>query len=99
MKEVSSDEMYGIAKKFNHDMEQLKIEDHSAIVELVRVGRDLRNIKLQAADKEQQDAMRRQAMETQRKQLEQNEEILRVERERRQQKDLANAPVEVLTPQ
>lgn len=47
--ELSSDEMYGIAKKFNRELEQLPMHTHSAICELIRVGMQHRNLAMQAA--------------------------------------------------
>jgi hypothetical protein len=99
MKEITPDEMYGIAKKFNHEMDELPIETHSAIVELIRVGRDHRNIQMQRADAErreaEQKAAQERAYEMQQKQLAQNQAILEADRQRR----LQTAPPEVLTPQ
>jgi hypothetical protein len=59
--QLSSDEMYGIAKKINRELEQFPMHTHSAIVEMVRVGMQHRNLGMQAdvqaKQQEQQERM------------------------------------------
>lgn len=47
MQQPTADEMYGIAKKFNRELEAFPMHTHSAIVEMVRVGMQHRNLVLQ----------------------------------------------------
>lgn len=54
--------MYGIAKKFNQQMEQFPMHTHSAIVEMVRVGMQHRNLQMQREDKERADALHERQM-------------------------------------
>lgn len=59
--QLSSNEMYGIAKKINNELEQFPMHTQSAIVEMVRVGMQHRNLaqqaELQAAQQAQQERM------------------------------------------
>ncbi len=87
MQEIRSEEMYGIAKKFNQEMEALPMHTHSAIVEMVRVGMQHRNLKMQKEDKDKQDAMNERVVALQ----EQHMALARDEAER-------NAAREVLEP-
>lgn len=48
--EISSEEVFGIAKRINKELEAFPIYTHSAIVELVTVGKDHRNLVLKAAE-------------------------------------------------
>jgi hypothetical protein len=72
--QLSSDEMYGIAKKINRELEQFPMHTHSAIVEMVRVGMQHRNLGMQA--------------DVQAKQQEQQERMLKMQ-EQQQQAQLA----------
>lgn len=49
--ELTSDEMFGIAKKFNRELEQFPMHTHSAICEMVRVGMQHRNLAMQDSDR------------------------------------------------
>lgn len=49
--ELSSSELFGIAKRINNELEALPLHTHAAIVQLVTVGRDHRNIAMQHANK------------------------------------------------
>jgi hypothetical protein len=69
MSEITSNEMYGIAKKFNAEMEALPMHTHSAIVEMVRVGMQHRNLQLQAADKARNEALQERAVRIQEQQV------------------------------
>lgn len=95
MKEVSSDEMYGIAKKFNAQMDELPMHTHSAICELIRVGMQHRNLAMQKADKDRADAMNQQALDNQSRQI----ELMKAEHERRAAENLQTTAPGVLTPQ
>lgn len=68
MPEINSNEMYGIAKKFNAEMESLPMYTHSAIVEMVRVGMQHRNLQLQAAEKARNEALQERAVRVQEQQ-------------------------------
>jgi hypothetical protein len=52
MQEITSEVMYGIAKKFNKEMEAFPLHTHSAIVELVRVGMQHRSLAAQREEAE-----------------------------------------------
>lgn len=52
--EITSDEMYGIAKKFNRELEAFPMHTHSAICEMIRVGMQHRNLAMQAANQQEQ---------------------------------------------
>lgn len=88
MKEITSDEMYGIAKKFNQQMEELPMHTHSAIIELIRVGMQHRNLAMQKADKDRNDAMQQQALNNQTQQI----ELMKAEAARRAAENLQSAP-------
>lgn len=49
--EISSAEMYGIAKRINNELEAFPMHTHSAICEMVRVGMQHRNLAMQDADR------------------------------------------------
>lgn len=49
--ELTSAEMYGIAKRINTELEALPLHTHAAIVEMVTVGKAHRNLVLQHASK------------------------------------------------
>lgn len=70
MQEVTAEQMYGIAKKFNKEMEDFPLHSHSAIVELVRVGMQHRSLAVQRAEQEAQIARQEQALDLQRQQME-----------------------------
>jgi hypothetical protein len=57
--ELSSEEIYGIAKRINKELEVTPMHTHSAICEMIRVGMQHRNLAMQAQNnadqKEQQD--------------------------------------------
>ena len=88
MAEVTSEEMYGIAKKFNKDMEALPMHTHSAIVELIRVGMQHRILAMQKADKDRNDALQERAVEVQEQQI----ALAREESDRRNAAILAQQP-------
>lgn len=69
MSEITSNEMYGIAKKFNAEMEALPMHTHSAIVEMVRVGMQHRNLQLQAEDRARNEALQERAVRIQEQQV------------------------------
>ena len=83
MQEITASEMYGIAKKFNNEMEALPLHTHSAIVEMVRVGMQHRNLSMQAMDKARADALQERAMRAQEAQIE-------LAREHHQRQDAAS---------
>jgi hypothetical protein len=75
LQEISSSEMYGISKRINAELEAFPLHCHSAIVEMVRVGMQCRNLAMQhaaqEAQKEQQEkqlAMQQQMLDHQAKQ-------------------------------
>lgn len=88
MQETDSDTMYGIAKKFNREMEALPIHTHSAIVEMIRVGMQHRNLALQKADQDRGKEMQERSLAIQ----EQQTELARAEYERRQAENLRVGP-------
>lgn len=67
--ELSSDEMYGIAKKINRELEQLPMHTHSAICELVRVGMQHRNLAMQAAAQAAQSEQQSKALKIREQEL------------------------------
>lgn len=69
MPELKSDELYGVAKKINRELEDLPLHQHSAVVELVRVGMQVRAIGFERAEKEQQMAQRDRQLQLQEQQL------------------------------
>lgn len=79
--EVKGDELLGIAKKMNRELEELPLHSHSAIVEALRVCMQHRQIAMQRAEHERQ-------VEMQQRELDQREEALKLER---RQVELAQA--------
>lgn len=83
--------MYGIAKKFNKEMEDLPIYTHSAVVEMIRVGMQHRDLKMQAEDRARKEAFHAEQAEQQRLQNERaikaQEEYVALEKARQQQTD------------
>jgi len=67
--ELSSNEIFGIAKKFNAEIEQFPMHTHSAIVEMVRVGMQHRNLSMQAAAQEAQKEMQEKQLAMQQQML------------------------------
>ena len=58
--EIPSNELFGIAKRINSELEALPLHTHAAIVQMVTVGKDHRNLALQRAhQQEQQDQQER----------------------------------------
>ncbi len=57
MREISPSEMYGVAKKFTLEMMELPIHTHLAIVEMVRVGIQHRNLGEQLEDRKKNEAI------------------------------------------
>lgn len=92
MQEPTAAEMYGIAKKFNEQMLDYPMHTHSAIVEMVRVGMQHRNLCEQADDRKRQSAMQERALQIQEQQV----ELARGEADRRDKARLAGA--ELLNP-
>ena len=62
--------MYGIAKKFNQECEAFPMHTHSAIVEMVRVGMQHRNLKLQAEQNAKQAEQQERVLKVQEQQME-----------------------------
>lgn len=54
---MRSEELYGIAKKMNGQLEELPLHQHSAVVEMVKVGMQARALGEQHAAQEAQRAM------------------------------------------
>jgi hypothetical protein len=54
--------MFGIAKKFNNEMEQFPLHTHSAICELIRVGMQHRNLAMQAQKNAKDEEQRERAL-------------------------------------
>jgi hypothetical protein len=47
--EITSQELYGIAKRINSELEALPLHTHSAVVEMLTIGKDHRNLVLKSA--------------------------------------------------
>jgi hypothetical protein len=69
LQEVDPDLMYGIAKKFNHEMMAFPMHTHSAIVEMVRCGMQHRNLAMAKADKDADDELRKRAVDIREQEL------------------------------
>lgn len=82
---MSSDEMYGLAKKMNRDLEQLPLHTHGAIIQLVNIAFEHRKLAMQRAEKEKQEAQQAKVIEFQERQT----KILE-ERQRRADADALN---------
>jgi len=67
--EVSSSEMTGIAKKMNGDLEGLPLHTHLAIVEMVKVLADHRNLTMKVAFQKSQQEQQERALSQQREAL------------------------------
>jgi hypothetical protein len=67
--EVKGDELFGIAKKFNRELEELPLHTHSAIVEALRISVQHRQIAMQRAEHEAEMERRNQQIELQKKQV------------------------------
>jgi hypothetical protein len=65
--ELSSSEMYGIAKRINNELEVLPMHTHSAICEMIRVGMQHRNLAMQAAANAENNARQERALAIQEK--------------------------------
>jgi len=65
----SSDELYGIAKRINRELDGLQIHSHGAIVEMVKVGFEHRNMGLKKAFQDQQVAQQERALKMQEQQM------------------------------
>lgn len=63
--ELTSAELFGIAKKFNSELEQFPMHSHSAIVEMVRVGMQHRNLAMQDADRREANDRQERALKIQ----------------------------------
>ena len=79
MQEMRTEELFGIAKKWSLELEQLPLHQHSAAVELLKTAMQSRAIGLQRAEHEAQMELQRQAVENQRQLLELNEAAARRE--------------------
>ena len=66
--QLTPDEMYGIAKKINRDLEQFPMHTHSAMVEMIRVGMQHRNLALQAAEQQHQKEQQERVLKIQEQQ-------------------------------
>lgn len=77
---MSSAEMFGTAKKFNHDLEQLPLHTHGAIVSLLNNAFQHRQVAMQHEEK-----LRQQSM--QERQMALAESQLALQRERQQAAD------------
>ena len=60
--ELSSEEIYGIAKKINLQLEPFKLHTHSAIIEMVRVGLQHRQLDCERQNKTKMDDERARAL-------------------------------------
>lgn len=69
MQELSPSELYGISKRIDAELEQLPMHTHSAIVEMVRVGMQHRNLAMQAAAQEAQKDQQERALQMQQQML------------------------------
>jgi hypothetical protein len=67
--EMSASEMFGIGKRINAELEQFPMHTHSAIVEMVRVGMQHRNLAMQAAAQEAQKEMQEKQLAMQQQML------------------------------
>lgn len=81
MQDLTPEEMYGIAKKFNAQLMNYPMHTHSAVMELARVGMQHRNLAEQKADRDNQIAMQERAMKLQEQQV----ELARAEQRKRDQ--------------
>jgi hypothetical protein len=79
MQELQPSEMYGIARKFNDQLMAYPVQTHSAIIEMVRIGRDHRNLMEQKAAADAENALRQRAVTVQ----EQNTKLAQEEMDRR----------------
>lgn len=95
MEQVTPNEMYGIAKKFNEQLMAYPMHTHSAIVELVRCGMQHRNLQEQADDRDRQRAQQERMLDIQQQQV----DIARAEQERRQALELAGRATPTQQPQ
>lgn len=67
--ELSADEMYGISKKINRELEVFPLYTHSAIVQMVKVGVEHRNLAMQAANHHEQKAQQERVLAIQEHQI------------------------------
>lgn len=67
--EVKGDELFGIAKKMNRELEELPLHTHSAIVEALRLSMQHRQIAMQRAEHEAQIERQNKQIEIQQNQL------------------------------
>ena len=95
LQEVDSDTMYGIAKKFNREMEAFPMHTHSAIVELVRVGMQHRSLAMAKADKDKNDELQERAVKTR----EQEVQLMQAHQARQDAANLAEQPAATLVAQ
>jgi hypothetical protein len=75
---LSSNEMYGIAKRINNELEEFPMHTHSAIVEMVRVGMQHRNLTMQADQNAKTAGLQERALKVQ----EQQTQLARMAQER-----------------
>lgn len=72
LQEITSDEIFGIAKKFNRELDALPMHTHSAICEMVRVGMQHRNLAMQDADRREKADREERVLKIQEYQIEQH---------------------------
>lgn len=69
IQEIKSDEVFGIAKKMNRELEALPLHTHSAIAELVKVGVQHRNLAMQHASQQEQKSQQERVLAIQEHQI------------------------------
>ena len=67
--EITSEEMYGIAKRVNRELEVFPMHTHSAICEMIRVGMQHRNLAMQDAVRREQADKQERALKMQETQM------------------------------
>jgi hypothetical protein len=87
MRELSSAEMYGIAKKFTGEIEAFPLHTHSAIVEMVKVGIQHRQIGAQKELADKQQALAEEQLRLQRQHM----DLLQATYDREQAESLKTA--------
>ena len=63
--EITSDELFGIAKKVNRELETLPLHTHSAIVNMITTGMQHRQLAMQAANQQEQMALKDRSLRIQ----------------------------------
>jgi hypothetical protein len=72
--EITNDEMYGITKKISRELEALPLHTHHAIVELLKVGKDHRNLAMQFANQQEQKTQQERVLAIQEAQIQMQKE-------------------------